>query len=68
MTYSLEELKKTFENHHESFTDQRVTFFKDHPEITPNEDDFSIAEALAFICKEIIFLQEKCGFIENEMD
>jgi hypothetical protein len=59
MKYSLEELKKTFESHHESFADQRETFFKDHPEITPNDDDFSIAEALAFICQEIISLKEK---------
>jgi hypothetical protein len=59
MINSLEELKKTFEIHHESYNDQRDDFFKDHPEMKPNDDDFSIAEALAFICQEIISLKEK---------
>jgi hypothetical protein len=54
---TLEELAKTFKKHHEDLIEYEKEMLEKHPEMIRNE--FCLANALRFICEEIILLKSK---------
>ncbi len=66
--YTLEELEKTFQIHHERSKELNKDLIKEWQEENPGQpipdpfaDDFSLPLALACICKEIAKLKNEIG-------